>query len=397
MKVPTIAELDIADKRVLIRADFDVPLSKDAEVLNEAKILSVIPTIKYAMGQKAKVVIASGLGNPKGRYNKKYSLEPIGKILSEMLGAEIFFPDNSIGEAVKKIGSDMQPGQVMLLENLEFQKGELENSPEFAKKLAECADIYVNEAFSLSTQIKSSLDSIFEYFEKLCVGFQFKKEIENLDRIRNPERPFTAVCGGSNVLEKVDLMESMIEYVDTVLVGGVLANTFLNALGGETGKSKIDKAAVYSVKKFMSSAEIRNIRVILPEDVVAIDGDLNNYSSSFIISGGRIPQSMRVVDIGPAAQADFAKRLAKAKTILWTGPMGICEDTEFKKGTESLAKSLAESETLTVIIGQDTAEAALGSIKEDGQTFISQGGQTALKYIMGHKLRVLEAMENRLK
>jgi len=397
MKVPTIAELDIADKRVLIRADFDVPLSKDAEVLNEAKILSVIPTIKYAMGQKAKVVIASGLGNPKGRYNKKYSLEPIGKILSEMLGAEIFFPDNSIGEAVKKIGSDMQPGQVMLLENLEFQKGELENSPEFAKKLAECADIYVNEAFSLSTQIKSSLDSIFEYFEKLCVGFQFKKEIENLDRIRNPERPFTAVCGGSNVLEKVDLMESMIEYVDTVLVGGVLANTFLNALGGETGKSKIDKAAVYSVKKFMSSAEIRNIRVILPEDVVAIDGDLNNYSSSFIISGGRIPQSMRVVDIGPAAQADFAKRLAKAKTILWTGPMGICEDTEFKKGTESLAKSLAESETLTVIIGQDTAEAALGSIKEDGQTFISQGGQTALEYIMGHKLRVLEAMENRLK
>jgi len=397
MKVPTIAELDIADKRVLIRADFDVPLSKDAEVLNEAKILSVIPTIKYAMGQKAKVVIASGLGNPKGRYNKKYSLEPIGKILSEMLGAEIFFPDNSIGEAVKKIGSDMQPGQVMLLENLEFQKGELENSPEFAKKLAECADIYVNEAFSLSTQIKSSLDSIFEYFEKLCVGFQFKKEIENLDRIRNPERPFTAVCGGSNVLEKVDLMESMIEYVDTVLVGGVLANTFLNALGGETGKSKIDKAAVYSVKKFMSSAEIRNIRVILPEDVVAIDGDLNNYSSSFIISGGRIPQSMRIVDIGPAAQADFAKRLAKAKTILWTGPMGICEDTEFKKGTESLAKSLAESETLTVIIGQDTAEAALGSIKEDGQTFISQGGQTALKYIMGHKLRVLEAMENRLK
>ena len=397
MKVPSIAELDIADKRVLIRVDFDVPLSKDAEVLNEAKILSVIPTIKYAMGQKAKVVIASGLGNPKGRYNKKYSLEPIGKILSEMLGAEIFFPDNSIGEAVKKIGSDMQPGQVMLLENLEFQKGELENSPEFAKKLAECADIYVNEAFSLSTQIKSSLDSIFEYFEKLCVGFQFKKEIENLDRIRNPERPFTAVCGGSNVLEKVDLMESMLEYVDTVLVGGVLANTFLNALGGETGKSKIDKAAVYSVKKFMSSAEIRNIRVILPEDVVAIDGDLNNYSSSFIISSGRIPQSLRVVDIGPAAQADFAKRLAKAKTILWTGPMGICEDPEFKKGTESLAKSLEESETLTVIVGQDTAETALESIKQDGQTFISQGGQTALEYIMGHKLRVLEAMENRLK
>jgi phosphoglycerate kinase len=397
MKIPSIAELDIADKRVLIRADFDVPLSKDGEVLNNTKILSIIPTIKYALGQKAKVIIASGLGKPKGRYNKKYSLEPIGRILSEVLGVQIFFPDNSIGEAVKKVGSDMQPGQVMLLENLEFQKGEIEDSPEFAKKLAECADIYVNEAFALSTQIKASLSSIFEYFDKICVGFQFKKEIENLERIKNPERPFTAVFGGSNVLEKVDLMESMLEYVDIVLVGGVLANTFLNVLGGETGKSKIDAAAMYSVKKFVSSAELRNIRVILPEDIVAIDGELNNYSSSFIISGGRIPESMRVVDIGPDAQVDFAKRLAKAKTVLWTGPMGICEDPEFKKGTEFLAKSLSESEIFTVIIGQDTADTALESIKQDGQTFISQGGQTALKYIMNHNLRVLEDMENRLK
>lgn len=397
MKIPSIAELDIADKRVFIRVDFDVPLNKDGQLLNDAKILSVIPTIKYALGQKAKVIIASGLGKPKGRYNKKYSLEPIGRILSEVLGVQIFFPDNSIGESVKKVGSDMQPGQVMLLENLEFQKGEIEDSPEFAKKLAECADIYVNEAFALSTQIKASLSSILEYFDKICVGFQFKKEIENLERIKTPERPFTAVFGGSNVLEKVDLMESMLEYVDTVLVGGVLANTFLNVLGGETGKSKIDEAALYSVKKFISSAELRNIRVILPEDIVAIDGELNNYSSSFIISGGRIPESMRVVDIGPDAQVDFAKRLAKAKTVLWAGPMGICEDPEFKKGTEFLAKSLFESEVFTVIIGQDTADTALESIKQDGQTFISQGGQTALKYIMNHNLKVLEDMGNRFK
>lgn len=396
MKIPSIAELDIADKRVLIRVDFDVPLSKDGKVLNEAKILSAIPTIKYALSQQAKVIIASGLGNPKGRYNKKYSLEDVGTILSKMLDAEIFFPDNSIGEAVKKIGSDMLPGQVMLLENLEFQKGELDNSPEFAKKIAECADIYVNEAFALSTEVKASLVSILEYFEKICVGFQFKKEIENLDRIRNPERPFVAVFGGSNVQEKLQIMESMLEYVDTVLVGGVLANTFLNVLGGETGKSKIDKAAIYSVKKFMSSAEIRNIRIILPEDIVAIDGDLNNYSSSFIISGGRVPEDMRVVDIGPAAQADFSKRLSKAKTILWTGSMGICEIPDFKKGTEFLVKSLAESETFNVIIGQDTVDAALESVKKEGQTFISQGGPTALEYVMGNNLSVLEVMEQKI-
>lgn len=397
MKIPSIAELDIADKRVLIRADFDVPLTSDGEVLNRTKILSVIPTIKYALGQKAKVIIASGFGKPKGRYNNKYSLEPIGRILSEELNTHIFFPDNSIGEAVKKIGTDMLPGQVMLLENLDFQRGELENSPEYAKKLAECADVYVNDAFSVSNQSKASLCSILEYFEKICMGFQFKKEIENLDRIKTPERPFTAVFGGSNVLEKVELMESMLDYVDTVLVGGVLANTFLSVLGGETGKSKIDEAALYSVKKFISSAEIRKIRVILPQDIVAIDGELNNYSSSFIISGVRIPGNMRVVDIGPEAQDDFGKRITKAKTILWTGPMGVCEDSEFKKGTESLARSLSKSEIFTVIIGQDTSETALESIKQDGQTFISQGDRTALEYIMGKNLRVLEEMEDKIK
>lgn len=396
MKIPSIAELDIADKRVLIRVDFDVPLDKDGEVLNEAKILSAIPTIRYALSQKAKVIIASGLGNPKGRYNKKYSLEAVGGVLSTMLDAEIFFPDNSIGEAVKKIGSDMLPGQVMLLENLEFQKGELDNSPEFAKRLAECADIYVNEAFALSTETKASLVSILEYFEKFCVGFQFKKEIEHLDRIKNPARPFVAVLGGSNVKEKLQMMESMLEYVDTVLVGGVLANTFLSVLGGETGKSTIDKESFYSVKRFMSSAEIRNIRVILPEDIVAIDGDLNNYSSSFIISGGRVPENMRVVDIGPAAQADFSKRLSKAKTILWTGPVGVCESADFKKGTEFLAKCLEESETFNVIIGQDTVDMALESIKKEGQNFISHGGHTALEYIMGNNLNVLEAMEQKV-
>ena len=397
MTFPSIAEIDIADKTVFIRADFDVPLSKDGEVLNSNKILNVLPTIKYALSQKARVIIGSSLGNPKGKYNEKYSREPVGRVLSETLDAEIFFPDNSIGEAVKKIVTDMQPGHIMLLENLEFQKGELQNSSEFAKKLAECADIYVNEAFSLSRKTTASLNSICEYFEKLCVGFQFKKEIESLDRIRNPERPFAAIFGGDNVSEKLNLMESMIDSVDTVIVGGVLANTFYNVLSGETGKSKIDKTAIYNIKRFMSSAETRNIRLILPEDIVAIKGNLNNYESSFIISGGRMPEDMQVVDVGPATQADYESRLAKAKTILWTGPLGICEHSEFKKGTQSLAKVLAKSDTFNVIIGQDTIETALESIEDSGRSFISYGGQTSLEYIMGQELPALVAMEERIK
>jgi phosphoglycerate kinase len=397
MSIPSIAEIDISEKRVFIRADLDIPLGDDGSPLNVAKILSVIPTIKYALSQNARVIIASSLGKPRGKYKKKYSLEPIGRTLSEMLDAEIFFPDNSIGEAVRKIGADMGQGQVMLLENLDFQKGELENSAEFAKNLAECAEIYVNEAFPMADQLRASLVGICENFEKICLGLQFKKELQSLDRIRNPERPFTAILGGSNVIEKIEIMESMLEHVDTVIVGGVLANTFLKVLGGETGKSKIDSRAVYSIKKFISSAEIRNIKVILPEDIVAIKGNLNNYSASFIISGGRVPQDLTVVDIGPAAQSDFAQRLSKAKTILWAGPMGVCEHIEFRKGTESLARALAKSEAFTVIIGQDTIDTALESIDKESRSFISMGGRTALRYIMGYKLRVLDAMEERLK
>ncbi len=397
MKLPSIAELDIAERRVFIRVDFDVPLSKDGLVLNHDKILNALPTIRYAMAQNARVIIASSLGSAKGRYNKKYSLEPIGSVLSEKLNTEIFFPDNSVGEAVKKIGADMQPGQIMLLENLEFHRGELDNSPEFAKRLAECADIYVNEAFSLAHRKFASINNIVENFEKICLGFQFSKEIESLDRIREPEHPFVAIFGGSDVAEKLDLMEGVLEKLDTVMLGGVLANTFLLALGGETGKSKIDKTALFRIKRFISSAETRNIRLILPQDLVAVEGDLNNYSSSFIISGGRIPDNIQVVDIGPEAQADFEGKLAQAKTVLWAGPLGVCENAEFRKGTQSLVRALEKSDSFNVIVGQDTVDVASELCQREGRSFLSYSGRCSLKYITGEHLPALQAMEDRIK
>lgn len=396
MNIPSIAEIDISEKRVFIRADLDIPVENTNKALTESKILAIIPTVKYALSQNAKVVIASNLGKPRGRFDKKYSLELVGRILSEILDAEIFFPDNSVGDAVRKIGADMMPGQVMLLENLDFHRGELENSAEFAKNLAECADIYVNEAFSMADMTRASLVSILEYFNEICLGFQFKKEIETLNKIRNPERPFSAILGGGNVMEKVELMESMLDNVDTVMLGGVVANTFLKVLGGQTGKSKIDSEAVYSIKRFLSSAEIRNIKVILPEDYVAIKGNLNNYSGSFIISSGRVPDDLSIVDIGPAAQSDFAKRLTRAKTVLWSGPLGIFEHKEFRKGTEYLAQALAKSDIFSVIIGQDTVGTALELNGKESRSFISRGGQTSIRFISGRKLRVIEAIEERL-
>lgn len=397
MTIPSIAEIDISDKRVFIRADLDITLGADGKPVNDAKILSLLPTLKYALGQNARVIIASNLGNPKGKLNKKYSLEPIGRALSGMLDADIFFPDNSVGEAVRKIGGDMMPGQVMLLENLEFQRGEMENSHEFSKILADCADVYVNEAFSMSDKTRASLVGICDNFQNICVGFRFKKELEHLERIKNPERPFTGIFGGSNVTEKLDIMETMLDTLDTVMLGGVMANTFLNVLGGETGKSQIDEASIYRIKRFISSAEIRNIKVVLPEDILAVKGNLNNYSRSFIISGGRVPDDLTVVDIGPEAQADFAKRVSSAKTILWTGPMGICEYPEFRKGTQSLATALAQSDTINVIIGQDTVGTFLETMEIQGSSFISGGGHAALNYILGKSLPALEAMKERLK
>ncbi|MEM7008643.1 MAG: phosphoglycerate kinase [Thermodesulfobacteriota bacterium] len=396
MTLPSIAQIDIAEKRVFIRVDFDFPTIGDTSAENNRKIINALPTIRYALAQNAKVVIASSFGNAKGRYNKKYSLEAVGSILSQSLGTEIYFPDNSIGEAVKKIGTDMQPGQVMLLENLEFQKGEIENSSDYARKLSECADIYVNEAFSLCDHNYASIVSICDYFENLCIGFQFENEIKNLESIKNPQRPFTAILGGSNVLEKLELAEYMLDQVDTVILGGVFANTFLNVLGGETGRSQIEKDAIYRIKRFISSAETRNINLVLPQDLLAIKGDLNNYESSFIISGGRLPKDMKVVDIGPDAQSDFQSRIEKAKTVLWSGPLGICEHDEFKKGTEFMARALAESDIFSVIIGQDTIDTALDAVGQEGRSFISYGGQCSVDYLLGKELLGIEAIKGRL-
>lgn len=397
MKAPSIAEIDIKDKKVLVRVDFDVPVTRSGEVSDVSKILRALPTIRYATGQKARVILASHRSGPEGRLNRRFSLEPVGRKLSDLLDCEIYFPENSVGDAVKKIAGDMLAGSVMLLENLEFHRGECANSPDFARKLAEVADIYVNEAFAISHQERASVLAVTDCFDTVCAGLAFKNEIDSLCRYENPERPFTVIVGGECSYQKFELMDSLLDRADTFLIGGAVANSFFRVLGKETGRSAIDTGTLYSAKKFISGAATRNIKLVIPDDLVTVRGDLKPDSASYIISGGHIPKDSTAVDIGPETRLQFAKDISRARTVLWNGPLGMYETSDFGEGTSAVAKALTESEAFTGIIGEDTVSAIEACGLDAGLSFVSGGGAAAVEFIKNGTLPAVTALERRTK
>ncbi len=398
MKLVSIDEVDIKGKRVLIRADFNTPLTKSGEIADDTRILAALPTIEYTLKEKARVIIASHFGRPGGKLNPKLTLDPVGRKLSEILNCEVIFPNDCIGDGVKKLAGDLSPGGVMLLENLRFHRGEEDNDTRFAKRLAEIADIYVNEAFSVSHRLHASVVGILDYIDAACIGLRFKKEMENLIRlIENPEHPFVAIFGGRSASEKIPIMESFLDRVDTMLIGGVVSNTFLKALGKEVGRSVVDQIALYSAAKLISSASVRDIRVVLSEDAVLIRGDLSNYSNSFIGTYGEFPKDATSVDIGPKTMSDFALRISRAKTIFWNGPLGVYEAEDFRKGTIEIAKAISQSGAFSLAVGWDTVIAIKKEESSSGISYLSIGGKAALEFIQGKKLPALEALRKKLK
>jgi phosphoglycerate kinase len=398
MKLTSIDEMDIKEKRVLIRVDFNTPLTKNGEIADDTRILAALPTIEYALKEKARVIIASHLGRPGGKLNPKLTLNPVGRRLSEILNCEVIFPNDSVGDAVKKLAGDLSPGGVMLLENLRFHKGEEENDPRFAKRLSEIADIYVNEAFSVSHRLHASQVGILDYIETACIGLRFKKEMENLIRLNeNPERPFVAIFGGRSASEKIPIMESLLDKVDTILIGGGISNTFQKALGKEVGKSVVDQIAIYSAAKLISSASVRDVRVVLSQDAVLIRGDLSNHSNPFIGSSGTFSKDATVVDIGPKTISDFALSISKAKTIFWNGPLGVYEAEDFRKGTMEIARSVAQSSAFSLAAGWDTVIAIKKEESSKGISYLSTGGKAALEFVQRKKLPGLEALRKKLK
>lgn len=398
MNLVSIDEIDIKEKRVFIRVDFNVRLTKNRKVTDDTRILAALPTIEYAIREKSRILIASHLGRPGGKLNSKLSLEPVGKRLSEILNTEIFFPEDCVGDAVKKIAGDMTPGSVMLLENLRFHKGEEENDPKFAKRLAAVADVYINEAFSVSHRLHASVSGIVDFVDAVCVGLEFKKELVNLNRlIENPPRPFVAIFGGLNASEKLPIMESLLDKVDTILIGGAISNTFLKAMGKDVGKSAVDQMALYRAARLIRSASARGIRLAIPEDAVLIRGDLNNYYDRFIMSTDTFHQDATAVDLGPKTIELFASKILGAKTVLWNGPVGVYEKEDFMKGTLAVAKAIADTEAFSVAAGWDTVLALKNTDYSDRITYLSKGGRAALEFIQDNKLHGLEAIQNKLK
>lgn len=398
--IPSIDEIDIAEKRVFIRADLDVPLSPEGEITDDSKIRRALGTIRYAIEQKAKVIVASHLGKAVGKLNRKYTLESVGGRISELLSCRIYFPENSVGNAVKKIIIDMLPGEVMLLENLDFHKQELSAGSEYARALSQITDVYINDSFSLSNQNRASITAMPEFCKTVSIGLDFRREIEGLSKLQNPEKPFIVILGGSRVNRKIGFMESMIDRVDVFLIGGALANTFLKAKGIGTGQSEVDQNCLYRAKKLLSGAATRNIELILPGDVIAAEGNLRNHGSSYIISRESIPVDSEIMDIGPGTVKEFKALIEGAGTILWSGPLGVFEKPEFTKGTREIAEALRGSSSFTAVLGGHTVGIldALG-IEEcaqessEGVDFISRGGGASFEYIENGTLSAIEALE----
>lgn len=402
--IPSIDEIDIAEKRVFIRADLDVPLTPEGEVANESKILRALKTIRFALGQKAKVIVGSHFGRPGGRLNRKYTLESVGAKISELLDCRIYFTEDSVGNAVKKVVSDMLPGEVMLLENLDFHKNELSAGSGYARALSQIADVYVNDAFSVSNQYRASITALPEYFDTVSMGLDFKRELEGLERLRSPEKPFVVILGGSGVSRKIGFMESIIERVDTFLTGGAVANTFMTAKGVGTGLSEIDQTCLYRAKKLISVTASRNIKLILPEDVIAAEGNLRNHGSSYIISRESIPGNSKIMDIGAETIKEFRALIEGAGTVLWSGPMGIIEKTEFTNATSEIAGALRDSSSYTAALGSHTVgildalgiEESISGTKE-GIDFISSGAEVSLEYLESGTLVAITALEKQIK
>lgn len=401
--IKTIEDFDLHDQRVFLRVDFNVPMETAEDgsrvITDDTRIRAAIPTIRYALDRGAKIVLASHLGRPEGKPEdrKKYSLEPVGRRLGELLKAEVILTDDPTSDAPKGLLPSLKPNQVILLENLRFEKGETENSREFALKLASYTDIYINDAFGASHRAHASIDALPSAVDKKGIGFLIKKEIEMLDVLLDaPKTPYVAILGGAKVSDKIPVIENMIEKIDTFLVGGAMAYTFLAAQNIPVGKSRVEKDKVSFAREMINRIDARGKKLLLPIDHV-ITNDFLAPSEVKTTDSVNIPEGYLAVDIGPKTRELFRKEIARAKTVFWNGPMGVFEKPEFAQGSFGVAEALAritDEGAMTIVGGGDSAAAAEASGFADKMTHISTGGGASLEYLQGDKLPGLEVLRN---
>lgn len=386
----SIRDLDLDGRRVFLRADFNVPM-QDGKITDQSRIDETLPTIRYAIEHGARVVLASHVGRPKGKPDPEFSLEPVGAKLAELLKCEVLLADDCIGASARKVTADMRDGQIALLENLRFHSGEEANDEGFARELAKLADVYVCDAFGVAHRAHASISALPRLFKDRGMGLLVEKELQVLSRLRNdPGHPYVAILGGAKVSDKIAVIEALLDRVDTLLIGGAMANTFLAASGLNVGTSRVETDKLAVARSLMQRATDRKVKLILPQDVVVAPG-LDSPTGTAVPIGA-IPADMMALDVGPKTVAAFTAALARATSIFWNGPLGLFERPGFANGTMSIARSLAESPAFTVVGGGDSVAAVNQAGLADRYDHVSTGGGASLEFLEGRTLPGIAAL-----
>ncbi len=395
MDKKTVKDINVTGKKVLVRCDFNVPLDKETgEITNDLRIVGALPTIKYLLENKAKVILCSHLGKPKGEINPKLSLAPVAKRLSQYLGFEVKLAKDIIGEDAKKLVNELKEGEAILLENVRFDSREEANDAEFSKELASLADIYVNDAFGTAHRAHSSTAGVANYIPAVC-GFLIEKEVKMLgDNLNNPERPFVAILGGAKVSDKIKVIENLIEKADSIIIGGGMTYTFLKAQGYNVGNSICELDRLDIAKETIEKAKEKNVKLLFPIDTVC-GKEFTNETEIKIVNSKEIPDGWQGLDIGPESVKLFTEELQKAKTVMWNGPLGVFEFDNFAKGTNAIAKVLSQIDAITIIGGGDSAAAVEKGGYSDKMTHISTGGGATLEFLEGKLLPGIACLENK--
>jgi phosphoglycerate kinase len=395
MPLKTIEQIPLRGRRVFIRVDFNVPMDEDGTITDSTRIENVVPTINYAIEQKAKVILASHLGRPKGKVDSRYSLSPVAKKLREVLGKPVVMAEDCVGQKVAEEIGRMREGDVVLLENLRFHPGEEANDASFSEELAGIADVYINDAFGAAHRAHASTEGITKYVDVVGAGFLMEREIDCLQRaISKPERPFVMILGGAKVSDKIGVIIHLLNKASAFLIGGGMAYTFLTAEGCEVGKSLVEEDQVNQARRTLSEANREGVKFLLPADHVVADRFDPNAGKK-VVSNGEIPREWVAMDIGPETVRIFSEEIRGAKTIVWNGPMGVFEMEPFAQGTVAIARAIAQSEAFSIVGGGDTVAAVKIAGVGDKISHISTGGGATLEFLEGKVLPGIEALRKK--
>lgn len=394
MNKKTVKDIDLKGKKVFVRCDFNVPMDENQNITDNTRIKAALPTIKYLLEQNCKIILASHLGRPKGEVKPEFSLKPVAKELSKLLGKEVIMANDVIGEDATTKAANLKNGEIMLLENVRFQREETDNDPEFAKKLASMAEIFVNDAFGTAHRAHASTTGIADYIPGVA-GFLIEKELKFLgNAINNPERPFVAILGGAKVSDKIGVIDSLLDKVDTLMIGGGMAYTFFKAQGYNVGNSLCEVEKTGLALEAMKKAKAKGVKLLLPIDT-KVGKEFKPDTESKTVAWTEIPDGWEGFDIGEKTIEMFKNELQSAKTVIWNGPLGLFEFDQFAIGTNEIAKTLADLDATTIIGGGDSAAAVTKAGLADKMTHISTGGGASLEFLEGKKLPGIECLQDK--